>query len=660
MNFFAYQAKAKSNTTKLVLLMVLAVVSLITITQVLVITIFCWTQGLAVVDSESYHRAVTLLGPELFWSITFFIIAVVVLAALYKSSQLASGGKAVAEAMDGVLINGNTSDADERKILNVVEEMAIASGIPVPPVYIIEENAINSFAAGYTTKDAVIGITRGCIQTLNRDELQGVIGHEFSHIFNGDMRLNIRLISTLYGILFIGMIGHFLLRYTPNTSSRFSRDQNAGALLFLGAGLYVIGYAGTFFGNLIKAAVSRQREFLADASAVQFTRNPEGIGNALKKIGGYPYGSLFINPAAHEISHLLFNQGISRGFSGLLATHPPIEERIKRIDPQWQVGFIKTTIPYSNPFNPPTSKEARKYYAQQSIAAVAPLATSESPDNATPIPFNVSTTPSALDFIGRPSAAHVTEAQNIISSIPEVLMSAAHDLYSARAVIYCLLLDKQRENIHTQQLKLLESKTEAEIYKDVLALKDTVALLPIKFRLPLINICMPTLKQLRPPQYDIFKSTLLMLIQADNKVDLFEWSLYRILVSHLEHSQTASAEKYNSFDSLQADCQRLISAVALKSANTEDEAKQLFSKGWSTLKLPDAPLIDDTLEQLNLLNIALKRASALHPLKKPQLIKACCAALKDDTQPESIELIRAVADGLDVPMPPLLTGQSIC
>jgi Zn-dependent protease with chaperone function len=643
MNFFANQAKAKSNTTKLVLLLSLAVATLIAITQLLVITVFCWSQGIAVFDIDSFRHAFDLLGADLFWSIALVIAAIVLLASLYKSAQLAGGGHIVAESLDGILINANTTNADEKKILNVVEEMAIASGTSVPPVYVIEDNAINAFAAGYTAKDAVIGITRGCIQTLSRDELQGVIAHEFSHIFNGDMRLNIRLISILHGILFIGMIGHFMLRMTPNRSSRSSRDSKGVALFAaLGIGLYIIGYAGTFFGNLIKAAVSRQREFLADASAVQFTRNPSGIADALKKIGGYVYGSRLGNPASDEISHLLFNQGIGNTFSSLMATHPVLEERIKRIEPRWNGEFIKTGLPYSNPFMPQTTSRAKKQYANVNGGLAMGIADS------------------SLTSVGRPTPAHIEEAKTILLSIPEPLMDAAHDSYSARALVYCLLLDIRRAHILEQQLIALKNEANPETYKNVMALKDIVATLPVRFRLPLIDICIPTLKQLRPVQYQLFKKKMLLLIQADNKVDLFEWSLFRIVVRHLENTQHQASNKRNSLNSLQADCQRLISAVALKNAKSITEAERFFADGWNITGLPVATLVPNALEDLNALNTALKKAGTLHPLKKPQLIKACCATLKDNTQAESVELIRAIADGLDVPMPPLLSGQTLC
>ncbi|MDO8345317.1 MAG: M48 family metallopeptidase, partial [Cellvibrio sp.] len=339
MNFFEHQDRARRKTNHLILLLMLAVLSLVAITTLLFAAFVYFGQEHTSANAGEtlgvWQGIMQALSFETFLWIALGVSSVVALGSLFRFFQLRAGGKTIAEAMGGRLLSGNTADADERKILNVVEEMAIASGTAVPPVYLIEDDAINAFAAGYHPQDAVIGITRGCIHALSRDELQGVIAHEFSHIFHGDMRINMRLISLLHGILVIGLIGEFLMRTAGNRSvRRSSKDSSPVAILALGLGLLVIGYSGIFFGNLIKAAVSRQREFLADASAVQFTRNPEGIAGALKKIGGSSHGSQLQNEHAAEFSHMYFGQGV-KSFFTLMATHPPLEDRIKRIQPNW-------------------------------------------------------------------------------------------------------------------------------------------------------------------------------------------------------------------------------------------------------------------------------------------------------------------------------------
>ncbi len=269
--------------------------------------------------------------PAIFLYATLGTLAVVICGSLYQTAALAKGGSAVAESLGGRPIGVDTTDPDERRLRNVVEEMALASGVPVPSVYVLEDEGINAFAAGHTPEDAAVAVTHGCMVLLNRDELQGIIGHEFSHILNGDMRLNIRLMGILFGILCLAVIGRLLLY----PGGRSGRDKNP--VMLLGIALIVIGAIGVFFGRLIQAALSRQRELLADASSVQFTRNPAGLSGALQKIG--LAGSRIASPHAGEASHMFFENGLSIPFLSMLATHPPLGERIRAIDPGWNGVF---------------------------------------------------------------------------------------------------------------------------------------------------------------------------------------------------------------------------------------------------------------------------------------------------------------------------------
>ena len=330
--FFENQEAARRNTARLVFLFALAVVAINGMLYALAV-------ALTGVEHDPYtgQSGVVLQWwqPELLATVSLATLVIVAAGSLYKIAQLRGGGAVVAESLGGTLVAADTGDPDERKLLNVVEEMAVASGTPTPPVYLLrDEQGINAFAAGFSPGDAVVGVTRGCVQQLSRDELQGVIAHEFSHVLSGDMRLNIRLMGVIHGILIIGIIGYFLMRSSMFAGrGRRSRDNSGMAMLAAGVGLMIIGFLGTFFGNLIKASVSRQREFLADASAVQFTRNPEGIAGALKKIGGYEGGSILESPNAPESSHLFFSKGLRGGLQMLFSTHPPLDARIRRLDP---------------------------------------------------------------------------------------------------------------------------------------------------------------------------------------------------------------------------------------------------------------------------------------------------------------------------------------
>lgn len=303
MDFFERQEKAHRNTKLLVVYFVIGVALLIAAVYVASLLIFAGAGS-----RHNYYNGeqipFALWNPKLFFAVAIGTLAVVAIGSISKTAELAQGGSAVAEMLGGRLVNSNTIDPDERKLLNVVEEMALASGIPVPQVYVLDqEPGINAFAAGHSTSDAVVTVTRGCMKLLTRDELQGVIGHEFSHILNGDMRLNIRLMGTIFGILCLAVIGRVLLQMRSGSS----RDRNP--LPLLGLVLLAFGWIGVIFGRLIQAAVSRQREFLADASSVQFTRNPAGITGALKKIGGLSYGSKLQAAHADEASHMFFGTG---------------------------------------------------------------------------------------------------------------------------------------------------------------------------------------------------------------------------------------------------------------------------------------------------------------------------------------------------------------
>ncbi len=678
MNFFAHQDKARSQTTLLVGLFSVSVLVLILLTEVLFIAVYASSQGLTWQEMQSAEALRQHIGFDNLFYIAVAIVSVVGLAALYKKAQLSSGGEAIAEAMNGRLLNINTRNPDEKKVLNVVEEMAIASGTPVPPVYLIEDYSINAFAAGYSPSDAVIGITRGSIQLLDRDELQGVIAHEFSHIFNGDMRLNIRLISTLHGILVIGMLGYFLMRvsmgsryYGSGYRSSSSRDnQGAVPIALIGLGLVIIGYTGTFFGNLIKAAVSRQREFLADASAVQFTRNPQGIGNALKKIGGYSLGSRMDAPEAEQISHMLFGQGVSSHFSGFLATHPPLDNRIKRIEPRWKGNYPSVALPEAVKANPSAIKVTNKGpVADNAALAMAAAATTSALDSvstgtATANNTETGSKPAAtvMESIGEPTDAHLKEAQKILTSIPESLKEAAHEPFGSRALVYCLLLDREQEKVRSKQLKQLQMYADPAVYSVTLKLQQDVERLHKTCQLPLLDLCLPALKQLGKEPLKIFKSNMLKLIKADYKVELFEWSLYRIVMHTLEPPKTSG--KCVSIKAVREDCQRLLSAVALSSTDDLKQAEQRYTQAWDSLDIhPALPFIEDALEDTSLLDRSLKRANYIYPLKKPRLIKACCLCLQGDNSQEhdhaeSIELIRAIGNGLDTPIPPMLSGQT--
>lgn len=649
MNFFEHQDRARRNSTYLILLLVAAVLSLVAITTLLF-------AALAYLGEEQLHNSAQstwqgimhALNPTTFLWIAAGVSCVVALGSLFRFAQLRAGGKVIAEAMGGRLLTGNTSDADERKVLNVVEEMAIASGTAVPPVYLIEEESINAFAAGYRPQDAVIGITRGCIHNLSRDELQGVIAHEFSHIFHGDMRINMRLISLLYGILVIGLIGEFLIRIAGNRNvSRSSKDNSPAALLALGIGLLVIGYTGIFFGNLIKAAVSRQREFLADASAVQFTRNPDGISGALKKIANSSYGSALTHEHAAEFSHMYFGQGV-KSFFNLMATHPPLAERIKRIQPNWD-GDLSENLYKGRKTSETAIVDADLSGERDLISAFDGNTTGMHTEKPANTSINIERT---LAQIAQPTPQQIRYARARLTEIPDALKTAAHESFSARAIVFGLLLDRQGE-IAQHQLALLSEHLPESEFMQLRPLISMASTQHAELRLPLIELCLPALKQLSAAQHKLLQECMNVLISADKKISFMEWALYRI-VQH-NNSSPISIERNQNLRQLSRECGLLLSALAHAGASKAIDAQAAFARAQVELGFP-IEFFPKEKTQLAALDQALEQLNRVKPLQKPQLLKALSQCVLQDKRITiaEAELFRAIADSLDCPIPPLL------
>lgn len=667
MNFFESQDRVRKNTFRLVLLFGLAVVTLIVMTNLLVMVAFGYINSQQLQDGGTLLQA---LDWQTFAAVSVGVGLVVLAGSLYKIMTLSAGGKVVAEALGGKLIPQNTKDLQQRKLLNVVEEMAIASGTPAPPVYLLaEEPGINAFAAGFSPRDAVIGVTQGTIDHLSREQLQGVIAHEFSHIFNGDMNLNIRLIGVLHGILILGIIGYYLLRSASFSRRGRSSEKNAGGILALAIGLMVIGFAGTFFGGLIKAAVSRQREYLADASAVQFTRNPDGIAGALKRIGGLESGSGVENPGAREVSHAFFAQGVSGVMQALSATHPPLAKRILRIDPHWDGKFSVADKPDKtisarevsprepldpfrvSPSGPGHAEEAGKKEAltreaiARSLAAVAAGAA-------------MADVTDAIDQIGNPHPDTIDHARSLIADLPLIIIEAAREPYGARAVIYCLVLDAGQE-IRDSQLAHLRAYADADVLGLTHKLLPAMDGLDTKYRLPLIDIAIPALKQLSFDQYQVFKDNLIALIKMDTRVDLFEWSLQKILFNHLDgqfFKLTHPKPRYSHPGQLKQEVELILSVMTYAGQQDKKTREEAFGAAAKIMEISGLQLVAKNDISLPGLDQALKKLEQLKPLAKPQLLKACATSILHDRKitPVEVELLRAFADVLDCPMPPII------
>ncbi len=645
MNFFEAQARAKRQTGWLLVLFGLAVAGLIALTNLLLMAVITFNQDARHFSGESFWRQ---FDWNLFTTVAVAVTALVFLGSLYKTLSLSGGGHTVAELLGGSLIPRSTDDPAQRRLLNVVEEMAIAAGIPPPPVYLLNEQGINAFAAGLSPNNAVIGVTRGALDYLSRDELQGVIAHEFSHIFNGDMRMNLRLMGVLHGILLIGLTGYYLLHATR--FMRSSRGRNGGnavvAMLGLGIGLAVIGYVGVFFGQWIKAMVSRQRELLADAAAVQYTRNNEGIAGALKKIGGLSAGSLLEAPSAQQYSHAYFSAGVGGFLQSLFATHPPLALRIKRIDPRWDGKFITPRL---------VEGAAEKPAEDRTAAARAAIMTGA-------VAAGVLSADQAVESVGTVKEEHVALARDILAAIPDPLRQAAEEPFGARAVIYGLLLDS-RPDILAKQQALLSQLADPAVTQHTHDLLPQLPDLPEQARLPLVGLTLPVLRALSIDQYRRFRTVVQALIAADKKVDLREWIMQRFLMRQLDehfHLRQRPKAKHSHLGAAKREAEVLLSLVAHTEHPDAAAAERAFGAGIAAVGATALQFVPRDQLSLNELNRAVDRLEELKPLLKLRLLKACAASLMYDGRAtiKGQELLRTVASCLDSPMPPLTPVKS--
>ena len=627
MNFFQQQEQARKKTGQLVALFVVAVILIIGLTTLVVASSLwgfaVWGNTGTALSAADYLNWPLLLKTALVMSI---IVGCVI---IYKRSQLGQGGYTIAERLGGTPVYSDTQDPDERQLLNIVEEMAIAAGMPVPPVYVLDETTINAFAAGHSDSDAVLGITRGALQRLTRDQLQGVIAHEFSHILHGDMRLNLNLITVLSGIIFIGLSGRALV----GGMSRTRRSNNFGstAVFALGAGasLVLIGAIGTLFGNLIKSAVSRQREFLADASAVQYTRNPDAIADALKVIGS-GVGSGVRSHGVEEFSHMFFGDVSSVRSFDFFATHPPINERITRLDRYWDGQYL-TGKPLAS--NTPTAEE--------------PTASGSS---------IIDSLPDSLKVIGMLDPVMMAIAGALIKSLPSPLYQAAQNPATAYALMLALRLDT-KPAIQTQQLGYLADSP--AMAQEVLRLKPFVDTLHATEILPLIEIAIPALKRQSAQQYQQLKWLLTQFIMADAISDHMEWLHYRLLCHFLDPQFTKKAEtkkhrrSYHSLHQVEGACLNVLSLLANVSHNDEEQRDQAFYSGLKplTIKVGQRTHQDDL--NLNATNAALAQLEHLVPLLKQQFLAACATCIGYDNQVTVMawDLLRVISACLSCPMP---------
>jgi len=637
MDFFEEQERARSRTGWLIVLFGLAVCGTVMAVYAAIMLGLHYAMSLPLF--EQFWNA------ALFWRIAAYTVALIAAVSFFKIRALSASSESVVLGLGGHLLDQNTSDPRQRLLLNVVEEMAIASGAPVPAVYLLpDEPGINALAVGLDASRSAIAVTAGCLELLTRDELQGVVAHEFSHLLNGDSRINLRLMGLVHGILVIGLIGSKILRSLGRVDSGSRRKVNPGGLgsiVFAGVALYLIGSIGVFFTRLIKAAICRQRELLADASGVQFTRNAGGLVGALKKIGRLDRGSRLVAPGAEEASHFYFSEGITH-FTALMSTHPPLEQRIRLLDPSCQGELPRGQVP-------PVAVE-------EEIPGVAA---------AVPIERGFPVHPRAvIASVGALGDAHIAYAQSLVARIPQRLRDSVREPSVARAVVLALLLDGNPQTRATQMSALLgigDPQLADQVTSAARALRDC----PAEARLPILNLALPALRRLSAAQYGELQAAVDRLVRADSRIGLFEYTLQRVLSRHLgahfkpKLPDAGTSPQIQVVDAVSV----LLSMLAYAGAAAPAEAARAFEAARAEL-LPGRfrpTLLPREKCDLRALDGALDRLADTAPRLRGEILGACVAAVATDgtvTIAEG-ELLRAVADSLGCPMPPLLPGQHV-
>ena len=653
--FFEHQHLARRNTRVMVLMFLLAVLAVVIAVDLVLATIYVWSLNDFALPAGTRPGVLAVyrqVPGELYLAGAALTAGIILVVSAVNVVKLAGGGSAVADMIGARRVAPATRDPLERRLLNVVEEMAIASGVRVPAVYVMDdERGINAFAAGYDVSDSVVAVTRGTLESLTRDELQGVIGHEFSHIMNGDMRLNIRMIGVLAGIVFIGSIGEFVMR-----SVRESRDsRSTGGIFAIGLALFVIGYVGLFFARLIKAAVSRQREFLADASSVQFTRNPEGIAGALDQIGRAT--GLISNRYAEELAHMFFGQGIQVWLGGLFDTHPPLEERIRRVHPGFQPTGYRRKREAAAPPSAAGSEEAFGRAAGFAGEGGAPAADGRRPGDLSAAWGRSAGASAAL--VGSMDGAKIDYAARLLKSLPEPLRAGVRETASARAIVVALLL-APKDEVLAQQVAALEAAALAQLAGEARAFAPLTRRLGSAFHLPLLDLALPAVKLASEAQKGDLVKALDAVIHADRRVSLHEFVVLTLVRHQLAPKKGAGAVTSRKLAEMRPEVLKVLGLLAQSSvradATGEREQQQLAAMraGMKAMALegePERPAdtIDDAVKALGALR-------SLAPLQKAIVVKGLFAAvtLDDSIGVAEAELMRLVGAVLDCPLPPLL------
>ncbi|MDB6014532.1 MAG: Peptidase Ste24p [Gammaproteobacteria bacterium] len=662
MDFYSRQAAARGQTRWLIFAFIVA---LLAVALALDFVLFTFLAGRSVgygLSALDYARA----NPQQVVLCTLLVMGVLGLASLYKSMELRGGGGVVARSLGGVPVSSDTADLKRKRLLNVVEEMAIASGVPMPEVYVLEqEPGINAFAAGHTPANAAVTVTQGALDRLSRDELQGVIGHEFSHVLNGDMRLNVQLMGWIFGLFVIGLIGRMILEVSPRNR------RNSGGLVALGFAVMVLGYIGLMAGRILQAAVARQRERLADASGVQFTRNPQGLKGALVKIAALPEGSALVAADAEQAAHMFFAEGLSRVF----ATHPPILERIRELDPHFDPRELEAAA--AEPDQDPTAAEvaghgggpvpsaARGQVAGGGLGGVGQIAGANVVPGAGLAAATAAATGPATsnspashfaNQVGRPDVAHIAHAQAVRLALPQPVRELTESPGGAQALVIALLISSDPA-VRDQQLAMLSKSANAASLAVIQRVIPLAQALDPMLRLPALQRAFPALRRSTVPQRKALGQLATQLIHADARIDVFEFCLAKLLETLLNDELDATAPHGTvTLEGAVNEISLLFSVLAQIGTQDERAARESYEVGISTVLPMRRPPYAAVADWAQKLSAALPRLEQLHPFAKKAVIEGLVKTIANDEvlMEEEAELLRTVCALLHCPLPPLL------
>jgi len=642
-DFFTSQDHARRQTGKLVLLFAAGVVATMASMWFVLAMLLSGSQGPSV-----------WTDPMLALGVFIVIGGIVGAVTLVKLGQLSMGGEKIAQMLGGRRIDPATRNPSERQLLNIVEEMSIASGVPVPPVYLMEDRSVNAFAAGPDPSRSVIGVTRGCMELLSRDELQGVVAHEYSHIFHGDTRINARTTAVIAGIMAVGLLGYVLFRFIGPTLARSGGGRNNPGpaiglgLIVLGLAVWGIGSLGMLFGRLIQAAISRQREFLADAAAVQYTRNPDGIAGALAKIRDH-YSARIESPAASELNHFFFATSLNTMF----ATHPPIDERIRRIV---AMGAVKVGAAEARATAPGARRAAAPTRAGHPPAvAMAGFAGASQPAPPPPPPDAAA----AISHAGTLDADAIARAHDWVESLPRELLDACHEASGARAILYALLQASgqgvgQGAGQGGDLMRRIATR-DPEAHRRVPVLAPLVARLREDRRIALVDLCGPALHGLGRAGYAAFRDDLAQLMRADGRVDLNEWAIAKSLERHVERRFAPKPARATARLEDLGESVRMVLGIIAGIEHDGAGAIRAFNRAYAEIRMPAPTPPEVSQRTLDALDAAVKRLAEARFTERERLLAACAAAALHEGDASAHEhlVVRAVADALDVPIPAL-------